>query len=130
RILCRDCYDPHANVCAAAHSVRHFYLSYCHRPPRGQHSFPTRRSSDLHELAERTRLPSSDSQASGALETPANQVAPAVPVSATRSEEHTSELQSHLNLVCRLLLEKKKIASPRTRQTGSTAPATRQPYVS
>src|SRR5260370_25754257 len=26
-----------------------------------------------------------------------------------RSEEHTSELQSHLNLVCRLLLEKKKI---------------------
>src|SRR5260370_23746606 len=27
---------------------------------------------------------------------------------ASRSEEHTSELQSHLNLVCRLLLEKKK----------------------
>src|SRR5207237_2239083 len=26
-----------------------------------------------------------------------------------RSEEHTSELQSHLNLVCRLLLEKKKL---------------------
>src|SRR5260370_42190052 len=28
--------------------------------------------------------------------------------SRVRSEEHTSELQSHLNLVCRLLLEKKK----------------------
>src|SRR5438034_5811432 len=27
----------------------------------------------------------------------------------TRSEEHTSELQSHSDLVCRLLLEKKKI---------------------
>src|SRR5438477_4795920 len=27
-----------------------------------------------------------------------------------RSEEHTSELQSHVNLVCRLLLEKKKYA--------------------
>src|SRR5260370_6909196 len=27
-----------------------------------------------------------------------------------RSEEHTSELQSHLNLVCRLLLEKKNTA--------------------
>src|SRR5690242_21172227 len=27
-----------------------------------------------------------------------------------RSEEHTSELQSHVNLVCRLLLEKKKAA--------------------
>src|SRR5256885_5730203 len=30
---------------------------------------------------------------------------------ATRSEEHTSELQSPCNLVCRLLLEKKKIIS-------------------
>src|SRR5260370_19404442 len=29
-------------------------------------------------------------------------------LAASRSEEHTSELQSHLNLVCRLLLEKKK----------------------
>src|SRR5438477_7930095 len=29
-------------------------------------------------------------------------------VAAKRSEEHTSELQSHVNLVCRLLLEKKK----------------------
>src|SRR5690242_21074805 len=26
-----------------------------------------------------------------------------------RSEEHTSELQSHVNLVCRLLLDKKKV---------------------
>src|SRR5260370_21682487 len=37
-----------------------------------------------------------------------------------RSEEHTSELQSHLNLVCRLLLEKKKkalrtVAAPQVR---------------
>src|SRR5476649_3044593 len=30
------------------------------------------------------------------------------PISAVRSEEHTSELQSHSDLVCRLLLEKKK----------------------
>src|SRR5260370_32507335 len=30
------------------------------------------------------------------------------PSRSIRSEEHTSELQSHLNLVCRLLLEKKK----------------------
>src|SRR5260370_5330636 len=30
--------------------------------------------------------------------------------SVLRSEEHTSELQSHLNLVCRLLLEKKKMS--------------------
>src|SRR5260370_14335971 len=32
----------------------------------------------------------------------------------TRSEEHTSELQSHLNLVCRLLLEKKKTTYSKT----------------
>src|SRR2546430_9159526 len=32
----------------------------------------------------------------------------AAPYSALRSEEHTSELQSQSNLVCRLLLEKKK----------------------
>src|SRR5260370_23139303 len=32
------------------------------------------------------------------------------PTCRPRSEEHTSELQSHLNLVCRLLLEKKKTA--------------------
>src|SRR5690242_21332329 len=31
-------------------------------------------------------------------------------VTPSRSEEHTSELQSHVNLVCRLLLEKKKTA--------------------
>src|SRR5260370_11073111 len=35
-----------------------------------------------------------------------------------RSEEHTSELQSHLNLVCRLLLEKKKHARLSRRHTG------------
>src|SRR5260370_32558890 len=33
---------------------------------------------------------------------------PAPAARTARSEEHTSELQSHLNLVCRLLLEKKK----------------------
>src|SRR5438132_2605845 len=31
------------------------------------------------------------------------------PVPPSRSEEHTSELQSHSDLVCRLLLEKKKV---------------------
>src|SRR2546422_8109366 len=35
-------------------------------------------------------------------------VAPPVCASSHRSEEHTSELQSRLHLVCRLLLEKKK----------------------
>src|SRR2546426_7861650 len=35
-----------------------------------------------------------------------------LPVRAARSEEHTSELQSPCNLVCRLLLEKKKKMKP------------------
>src|SRR2546427_7154617 len=41
---------------------------------------------------------------------------------ASRSEEHTSELQSQSNLVCRLLLEKKKQkdASERTTTTSET----------
>src|SRR5437870_10985608 len=37
-----------------------------------------------------------------------------------RSEEHTSELQSRGQLVCRPLLEKKNSQSPTTRQTGGT----------
>src|SRR5438132_5061021 len=35
------------------------------------------------------------------------------PLALQRSEEHTSELQSHSDLVCRLLLEKKKINNNR-----------------
>src|SRR5256885_11657647 len=42
----------------------------------------------------------------------------------TRSEEHTSELQSPCNLVCRLLLEKKKKIIPPTR---TIPPRKRQP---
>src|SRR2546426_3140436 len=41
-------------------------------------------------------------------------VAQDVPVAVVRSEEHTSELQSPCNLVCRLLLEKKKNPAQRT----------------
>src|SRR5260370_22610158 len=40
-----------------------------------------------------------------------------------RSEEHTSELQSHLNLVCRLLLEKKK-NTPNTSHSSTVVWAT------
>src|SRR2546427_6689953 len=40
--------------------------------------------------------------------TPGRDVFPREVGSAARSEEHTSELQSQSNLVCRLLLEKKK----------------------
>src|ERR1039457_5423972 len=40
--------------------------------------------------------------------------------SVTRSEEHTSELQSPCNLVCRLLLEKKKKTKTKTPHTNDT----------
>src|SRR2546430_4281655 len=58
-------------------------------------------------------------------------LAPATPaVRGPRSEEHTSELQSQSNLVCRLLLEKKTRANShstrRHRPTGTTA-SDRQP---
>src|SRR5260221_7140624 len=43
--------------------------------------------------------------------------------SATRSEEHTSELQSHSDLVCRLLLEKKK-NTPLHSRASQPAPST------
>src|SRR4051812_49467677 len=39
---------------------------------------------------------------------------------APRSEEHTSELQSHVNLVCRLLLEKKKKKKKNRNMTNDT----------
>src|SRR5260221_4874095 len=39
-----------------------------------------------------------------------------------RSEEHTSELQSHSDLVCRLLLEKKK-------RPSNTVPASNEPVI-
>src|SRR5574337_501708 len=46
-----------------------------------------------------------------------------------RSEEHTSELQSPLNLVCRLLLEKKKNPRPTIPRPGHTPPPTQQPPI-
>src|SRR6266571_9573930 len=44
------------------------------------------------------------------------------PPAPVRSEEHTSELQSHVNLVCRLLLEKKKTARASSSWPTSTSP--------
>src|SRR5256885_8876317 len=43
-------------------------------------------------------------------------------LSEARSEEHTSELQSPCNLVCRLLLDKKKLHFMRSLHTGSVDP--------
>src|SRR5947207_2505728 len=103
---------------------RFFFLFSCYDAPRDLHSFPTRRSSDLyaalaaqcageqgkfwemhdqlfnnHQWAQTGKNPRSLFR----------DFARAIGLDLDkRSEEHTSELQSHSDLVCRLLLEKKK----------------------
>src|SRR5438105_9953495 len=84
-------------VLSSFHHILAFVVSFfffqCSGDHRDLHSFPTRRSSDL------------------ALARPCHQprhAAKLVVDAQTRSEEHTSELQSRVDLVCRLLLEKKK----------------------
>src|SRR5438034_4980533 len=57
---------------------------------------------------------------SGTPATPTSATAGWVAMTTSRSEEHTSELQSHSDLVCRLLLEKKK----NTKKTINTADET------
>src|SRR5690606_40688762 len=105
-----------------------FSYTYAHR--RDLHSFPTRRSSDLLQVMGGMGY-SKESLveycvrrirgwmiAGGSIEMLKNRIAEGVfgrsfsqrlPRQAQRSEEHTSELQSRENLVCRLLLEKKKV---------------------
>src|SRR5262245_63470648 len=80
-------------------------LFYCSRAPRDRHPFPTRRSSDLVVGALITR---SDAGLGERFPDPVD-VALAEAGIGSRSEEHTSELQSLRHLVCRLLLEKKNI---------------------
>src|SRR5256885_4072221 len=84
------------------------------RPPRST-LFPTRRSSDLVEADYAQRGPAYSNMVSLEFhvslplfgEHRQNPVI-AEKLARVRSEEHTSELQSPCNLVCRLLLEKKK----------------------
>src|SRR5690242_21016185 len=103
-----------------------------HRPVihRALRSFPTRRSSDLPRII--LRLPRDPHAMIVAARWCPGQ---APPLSAARiphvhaevsranwarSEEHTSELQSHVNLVCRLLLEKKNEVSVLNYQPAQT----------
>src|SRR5690606_41535149 len=103
------------------------HLPAHHRAPP---SFPTRRSSDLSRQAARAArklLPALLSRRISSIAEPVRQLVldgsatvtwpssrrttaralrSLVPVCSMRSEEHTSELQSRENLVCRLLLEK------------------------
>src|SRR5438874_7349129 len=73
-------------------------------------SFPTRRSSDLSSSTGGRRASGASSAASAwrTARWRAPGRLPSAGHAETRSEEHTSELQSRRDLVCRLLLEKKK----------------------
>src|SRR5262249_56687764 len=105
---------------------------FSHSPPapRASHSLPTRRSSDLQRL---TRAPRPDAHNAPPVGEPTRGIAACTSVrnmadhallcaetcrrrspwwAPRRSEEHTSELQSLTNLVCPLLLEKKKALYP------------------
>src|SRR2546427_1718627 len=79
------------------------------RPPRST-LFPSRRSSDLlsGQAGGKTGYWPRVWAARGLLHAWDNRATAAIIQATTRSEEHTSELQSQSNLVCRLLLEKKK----------------------
>src|SRR5690606_42158526 len=105
-----------------------FFFFYVSRDHRALHSFPTRRSSDLgcavlgdfvavqRHLAEHlvhlVQLGLKCSAGAAGLGGRAARATAPRRLNLTaldpRSEEHTSELQSRENLVCRLLLEKKK----------------------
>src|SRR5690606_41907118 len=97
----------------------------CSLDPRHLPSSPTRRSSDLagparsagpaqaagpaRAAAQAAGPARAAAQAAGPARAAAQAAGPArAAAPAPRSEEHTSELQSRENLVCRLLLEKKK----------------------
>src|SRR5690606_41061519 len=105
-------------------SVLPLSFRYCSSAPPALHSFPTRRSSDLRahgangldasphgqrrEPRQRRPLRQDGSDLVGAEPATLEQEAQTIHQEGLRSEEHTSELQSRENLVCRLLLEKKK----------------------
>src|SRR5260370_10053937 len=79
-----------------------FFFLMIRRPPRST-LFPYTTL-----FRSRTRSPCALRRASAFLSSEPGRHRRSAPRKSLRSEEHTSELQSHLNLVCRLLLEKKK----------------------
>src|SRR5438093_7734703 len=100
-------------------SVFSLFFSLIPQPPRST-LFPYTTLFRSHELVRHL-----DPGEAGCLE-PSDQLSLVPPYerSPPRSEEHTSELQSLTNLVCRLLLEKKKKMATRTTTQRKTQPAT------
>src|SRR5438309_11930684 len=104
------------SITSSSNKLAPFFFPYP-RPPRYLHSFPTRRSSDLvANIPGRPRRGENDIRITWRqLQRPPHRCFRTWPI---RSEEHTSELQSQFHLVCRLLLEKKKIERKTPRVVG------------
>src|SRR5438034_7236818 len=93
-----------ADATSSPRSSAFVFCIYCYGDNRDLHSFPTRRSSDLSLAGGLIQMVVSDHPHVTSVQLGLA----ATWTEAKRSEEHTSELQSHSDLVCRLLLEKKK----------------------
>src|SRR2546430_13098673 len=85
----------------------HFFFLMIRRPPRST-LFPYTALFRSARTRDRSRSGSADPQASPRRAPAPRRAARRSESRGSRSEEHTSELQSQSNLVCRLLLEKKK----------------------
>src|SRR5699024_11906419 len=117
-ILPGSCLHFPLSICPPAVRVFSVYRSADHHHLL---SFPTRRSSDL-AIPSRPRSPASWPPACSRSSTWSRPTSP-------RSEEHTSELQSRFDLVCRLLLEKKNIRLILAALSRNCRPADRLPDV-
>src|SRR5204862_8109649 len=97
--------------------------SFFHAPPPHPHlhSFPTRRSSDLTcSISPRNPCRHASNCSRVGVSTPSTGMTRRRRAS-SRSEEHTSELQSRRDLVCRLLLEKKKKTKKKKKESNEEA---------
>src|SRR5690349_24593433 len=95
------CHDEIGKTGAALNQMFTRFSFYLYAAHGDLPSFPTRRSSDL------ITIPPTPGNGARQLRTTNGPAA-------LRSEEHTSELQSRRDLVCRLLLEKKKLIAHAT----------------
>src|SRR5260221_4394577 len=96
-------------------SVANFFNGICHKPRRTLpfmffFFFNDTATTEIYTLSLHDALPISPSRTPrqpSTVEHPSPATRPPVLLATVRSEEHTSELQSHSDIVCRLLLEKK-----------------------
>src|SRR5207249_10608956 len=111
-LRCRDIprfciFSP--SISSLTYSSSFSFYSSAH--PRHPPSCPTRRSSDLLDIPRDRKLE--------LIEEFARDFTVLSEVGSKRSEEHTSELQSRFDLVCRLLLEKKKTEMSRAARAAA-----------